>query len=535
MKTYSLRAACVLGVALACGLGNAAQAATFCPALYTKGVLPLKFMPGFVHVDQFADGAGLSISSFLNAGKNPNFPNSGPPYIPFAPDLVAAIPKLDQLDYSKFDNNTQVKVLNSSSMVWPNEAEMLPKGMLPFNALIAPQGFISAPKPGRLSIINLDDPNKTEYIVHQSTQSQGSPQDPANSPRAYHKAVFYDMDGDGRLDIMTVRSGFKVGSTTYPPYGELVWFKNPGTNLRADQPWQETVLWGGAQANFMGPDISLIMADLEGDGVPEIIATHFFNGSSTNPPTGGKIAIYGAPLGAKWKDVNLATGKLPRVKDISSDQGFPFAVTAVDLNRDGRVDILASNHAPDNCTPQTSSAVPGRVYALEMPRDRKVFTSPWTTRVLLDNIRPNPSLPGTTGSGRLAPGKAQAFYSQRSQQGYVKPMIVVGGDEAGKVWLLRAQSSLDSTNWNYDVAMIFDLNQTYGANTTQTPIASGPAQGRTKSTIGGVAWRYDRNGYAEIFMPAYEAQDVHVYSFAYGGATRKVPCISETRLACPVR
>ncbi|WP_338846774.1 VCBS repeat-containing protein [Massilia sp. W12] len=527
MKNYTLLG----GLLAAACLAPLAQAANFCPVLYNKGALSLPWMPGFVHVDKFSEGDGLSIASFLNAARNPN---QGPPYLFFAPDLVARIPGLESLNYSTFDPTRQAPVLSGASMVWPNEVEKLPSGMLPFNALIAPQGFISAPKPGRLSLINLDDGKNTEYLVHQSTQSTGSPQDPANSPRAYHKALFIDMDGDGLKDIVTVRSGFKVGATTYPPYGELVWFKNPGAAIKADQPWRETVLWGGAAAQFLGPDISLDMADFEGDGVPEIVATHFFsNASAGGPPSGGKIVLYGAPKGGKWKDVNLASGVLPRVKTISSDQGFPFGVQIADLNRDGRPDILASNHAPDNCTSATSSAIPGRVYALEMPTDRNVFVSPWRTRILLDNIRPNPSLAGTTGSGRLAPGKAQVFWPTKSQQSTSKPQIVVGGDEAGKVWILRAQSSF-STNWTYDTALVFDLNATYGANATQTPMADGPAQGRTRSTIGGIGWRYDAYGYAEIYIPAYEARQVHVLSYRNLGSSKLWRCPQAPQPVCSV-
>lgn len=517
---------------------NLSAAANFCPTVYNKGNLPLKFMPGFVHVDRYADGDGLTISSFLNAGRNAN---PGPPFIFFERDLVARIPALSSLSAATFDPLKQVQILSdiatpsAPKTVWPNEAEALPSGMLPFNALLVPQGFISAAKPGRLSIINLSDANKTEYLVHQSTQSSGSPQDPANSPRAYHKALFIDMDGDGLKDIVTVRSGFRVGATPYPPYGELVYFKNPGKAIKSTVPWQETVLWGGAIAGFLGPDITLAAADFDRDGNLEIVATHFFsNASAGGPPTGGKIVLYGAPLGGKWRDVNLVTGKVPRVKEISTDQGFPFSLQVVDLNRDGKLDVLASNHAPDNCTAQTSSAVPGRVYALEMPKDGKIFSSPWTTRILQDNIRPNPSLAGATGGGRLAPGKAQAFFTHRNHETFNKPQIVVGGDEAGKVWVLRAQSNTDATNWNYDVGLLFDINLTYGANTTQTPIASGPAVGRTKSTIGGIALRYNSSGYTEMYVPVYEAQDIRLFTFQNIGSQHAVPCLQAPVLACPV-
>ncbi len=357
----------------------------FCPKVYHKGVIELDINPAFLHVDQYntPDGGkadGLTISSFYNTTFSLN-PHAGvyvPNFPPFAADQVGRIMYVDDLDPGQFDfetNYEKLTDLNSwmPATTWPNQAVRIPDGVLPFEAVIVPQGFHPVPTAGRLTIINLESPTREEFLVHEGTLDPSyRPNHPLNTPRFYHEALFYDMDGDGLKDIVTVRSGFKlITSTTpptvVPPFSELVYFRNPGEGLEADKPWEEVVLYGGMFAGFMGPDIHLAMHDFDGDDVPEIVATHFFSGDDpTRPqPTKGKIAIYGAPFRGSWAQVSASSPyTLPRVKVISESQGFPFAVEIADLNGDGKMEVLATNHQ-FNCT--SSPGVAGQVYAVLPP------------------------------------------------------------------------------------------------------------------------------------------------------------------------
>jgi len=540
----------VFGLAVASA--PAAKASDFCPNVYNAGVFNLNINPAFMHIDEMTHSNGqkydgLIITSFYNAIKDPSGEGRAVDY--FERDLVARIqgigyrspswwnPTRDTEYLSDQDLANPVKPSAPGQAVWPNEAQLVPDGILPFEGIVVPEGFHTSAEPGRLTIINLDDPGRETYLVHQSTYIPGEPctlpnnpnHNPDVVPRFYHLVKWFDMDGDGLKDIVTVRSGFKVqpGICWPPNNGEVVWFKNPGAAIDKDTPWPEFIL-SGYPTNQNSADISLDMYDFEGDGVPEIVGGNFF--------TGEAITLYGAPVGGDWTDVNAATAP-PRTATLTGDQGWIFGVRVVDLNRDGKMDILASNHQSDNCFTPTMQEIPGRVIGLEQPLSGDIFNDPWTVRILKDDIRPNPTFPEpSSGPGRLAPGLAQEIWPTPFNEFYDKPYILVGGDEASKVWLLKPQSQ-DPNDWNYDSAVIFDINEYYGPNTSQSLTAPAPATGVSISTIGGIAWHYDRDwtwgSYAEIYIPVFEGRDIHRITFRPGDAANQVVCTADGALACP--
>ena len=125
----------------------------------------------------------------------------------------------------------------------------------------------------------------------------------------------------------------------------------------------------------------------------------------------------------------------------------------------------------------------------------------------------------------------------RGLQGAVKPWIMVAGDEASKVWLLTPKSP-SKTNWEYQSAVVFDINDTYGAGTTQTIMGpAGISPGEAISTIGVPSIRYDApgpTGRAEIYIPVFEAKEVHILTLRPGSAADRVVCPPDGALACPV-
>ena len=547
LRALSLTVSVAAAVLLA---APGASAANYCPAVWKKAVLPLNFNPAFTHIDKFnvAGGGqqeGLLVSSFFNVLKDPTG-TTVTSY--FSRDLVARVAGLDTLDLSTFNKDTNVEVLTDISgppynTVWPNIVSRVPDGVVPFEAVVAPQGFLAAFPPGRLSLINMDSPTRQEYLVDQSTGlfdefGVGIPCDgeDTNKPRFYHEVQYADMDGDTYLDIVTVRSGFKpTGAGSFCGFaGDLVYFKNPGPALAANTEWEEHLLFG-TPTIVTGPDTSIRLYDFEHDGIPEVIASHFFNRA-------GAIRIYGAPAGSTWASVN-PPAVVVRQAGVAgpTSQGKPFGLELVDLNLDGKVEILYTNHQPDNCFTVTQDAIPGRVVALEQPVSGNVFggAASWPMHILKDNIRPNPTHPAPAmGPGRLAPGGAVVFTPVAGLQGTVKPWIVVSGDEASKVWLLTPKIATSKTNWDYLSAVIFDINATYGPGTTQTIMGpAGISPGEVISTIGTVSVRYDGPGTtakAQIYIPVFEAKAIHVLTLSTGSASDRVVCPPDVREACPV-
>ena len=536
-----------------------------CPTIETIGMIDVPFNPAFLSINEIGNPKeeSLFITSFFNSfgGR----------------DLVAYIPNIggrsvdddeeeddnEDRDDSSSNSNwidtlddpiviTDVIDPETPETVWPNDAIRAPDGMFPFeDAIVLPQGFHVASSPGRLVAIDVNSPDKTEYVIHQS-QEIGIftfPNDPNNSPRFYHHVVFYDVDKDGYEDIVTVRSGFRIirsatpgPPSIYPPFGELVWFQNPGHEnilMNPTQPWQERVVYGGPTVGYVGPDIDIAMADLEHDGIPEFVVTHFF--SSGPNPDDGKIVLLGAPVDMDWSTVLTPFQLRTKVLDTNTPQGKPFDVEFVDINNDGQLDILATNHQPDG-TSTWPSTIPGRVFAFENPGPDTIFSTDWTTHILLDNIRPNPTLPGATAS-RLAPGHAIPFYPYNEEDDSDdddddsdeddgsrrhrsrRPWIVVGGDQASKVWLMKP---IPNQEFGYDSTVIFDINDAYpstgGLPTTQTPLF--PFSSIAISTIGKIAIQYskkkngngdddDHNDEVLIYIPVFEAGDIHVIRLSF--------------------
>lgn len=537
-KTLSKATAFSLACALALTSGLAAAAppdSEQCPVMVNRGTLKFPFNVAFLEVARFNAPNGeprdaLLLSSFYNVEKNA----AGTKVERYTrPDFSAWIPDLDAVNPAKFDALASVDVLTDRGRepteIWPNHTHSVPKGTFPFQAVVVPGGFLSADKPGRLTIVNVDDPKRTQYVVADFGTAKPECKDGKvrNDQWWYHQAEFHDMDGDGLKDLITARGNFKPYLHGCPFAGDLVWFKNPGKALAADKPWEEHVLVGLPDA-LDGPEVNLDMADLDKDGVPEIIATHFF--------TNDHITIFGPPEGKSWAELTKSGGKVRR-KAIMSGQGRPFAVEAVDLDGDGRLEVLTSNHQGDNCFEFTKDPIPGRVLALEQPRSGKIFSDDWTTHILKDDIRPNLTYPAPSRApGRLAPNKALAFWPVRSLEGKQRPWIVVGGDEASKIWVLKPKDGAEkdgANRWAYDSHVIFDINVHYGPNTSQTLLEDPP--GIKVSTIGGLIWRYDRpgpDGHAEIYAPVFEAREVQILSFRKGQGT-PIRCTADTFVGCP--
>lgn len=279
---------------------------------------------------------------------------------------------------------------------WPNEAVAVPEEIFGANFLAIGTGFLL---PGRgtgdVLITHMYEP--IQFVI--STKKPGF---------FYHRLVWIDMNGDGRLDALTARAKkYLVGGGE----GELLWLEQPEGDPR--RAWQEHVI-------ARGPDVHFVVANLAGDGSPVIIATEFF----------------AKRLSVHWRERNRWQTRV-----IDEQLGAAFDLVLADLNLDGRQDLLVTNH---------EAGRGGAVYAYEIPWLFK--TEAWPRHTLLANIK----VEGNEFNA-AAPGSPLIW---RSRYGG-KPRIVVSGDGSHKVHLLEPQSTSRS-DWSYREQILLHRNSTIG-------------------------------------------------------------------------
>ena len=251
----------------------------------------------------------------------------------------------------------------------------------------------------------------------------------------YHRVIWADMNDDGRLDALTARAKKSLfgGSA-----GELVWFEQPKGLSKG--PWLEHII-------AEGPDVNFVTADLNHDGAMEIIATEFF----------------GAKLSILWRE-----GDAWQRRVIDDHIGAAFDLSLVDLNNDGRLDLLVTNHMSD---------ARASIFGYDIPTDYKA--GEFKRHALLSGI-----LTKIKGPNQASPGTAIAWPTQAGK----KPNIVAAGDGSGQVHLLKPASD-DSDDWAYTAESALN----------------------TTSTIGGMALGSPQvDGSTPLYVPAYDEGKIYI-------------------------
>jgi hypothetical protein len=442
------------------------------------GQISTPYGPAFLKVE----GDNLYVSTFYNS--NLQWKN--------APDAVYRYP----ITSSAFPGSFDVRASTTAAKVtWPNEvsetsgpAFVNATSGLAVRATSVPGGFIVPFKKSQLYVA-LDVGVAGKLATFQVSSSGGWF---GSNKYFYHRALWKDIDGDGDLDLLTARSDYSVpplGSFT----GQLLWLENPGAggrgvavgadvkalaakNANGDvssllKPWTEHVIDDGADRS--AGDTNFLVADLDGDGLEEIVATHFWpNGGGAKLPN---LVVYSLKAGTVggWGKATLKGGQVERTF-VETGFGGAFDVELVDLDGDGRKEILTSNH---NKVGQDAVVV-----AFEVPLAYK--TAPWKNHTLARGFV-------NRVKDGMSPGAVQSFYpSAEAKAAGKRPWLVVSGDGAGAAYVMRPLNET-SGSWGYELLNAYDT-------------ASDDAAGAAKTT-GGIALGTSPTGCARIYVPAYEA------------------------------
>ena len=323
----------------------------------------------------------------------------------------------------------------SSAAVWPNEARAADPSLFGQDGVIVSGGFLVPGKAtGAVTFIPWKTP--TEHFVL-TTPKKGW---------FYHRTEEYDVNGDGLLDIVTARA---LKPMFGKPDGELLWLENPGT-----EPWASTIPWK-EHIIGKGPDVHFKVLPKNDSHSFTIISTEF---------SAKKLSAYQQQPDGSFKYVI-----------IDDTLGSAFDIQLADLNNDGHMDLLVSNHENDHNA---------SVFAYELDLQSLTLKN---RRTLITGIETKQK-----GIQAASPGPVMAFHPT-SQNGSTtnKPWILISGDGSQKAHLLVPEKDTSPLDWKYAEHILWNPSSTVG-----------------QSTIADI----DNDGLLEVIIPAYDANKIGVFS-----------------------
>ena len=324
---------------------------------------------------------------------------------------------------------------------WPNNAMVIPNDVFGFRSIVVPDGFlVPTHNDGGVYVIQMDDSDLTK--VTQTVEIS-----PKKDGYFYHMGQWLDLNGDGRKDFLTARSNAKAGG------GELVWFEHPEGGL-GTAPWTEHVV-------ASGPDVGIeieISTDFYKDEVV-VFAAQFFD---------QKLALY---------RVSTKDGTLVGTRTIDDTTILDaYSVALVDLNGDGKKELLVNNHEKDDKT--------NGVYAYTVPSD--LMTGEFKKYTLASDFKNARSLTVPN----MAPGFPYAVWPQGYKKGE-RAHILVAGDGGHDAHVLVPSG--DSSEFDYENDIVVKAGGTVGALATAD---------------------FDGDGWLEMYMPNYDKGYIEVFKLS---------------------
>ena len=456
----------------------------------------------------------------------------------------------------------------SKAIKWPNEVASIPtqsSGELE-DALLVTDGFLVPGKDkGGLYVVRNPGNPVSEWRVSLTgiTNLRDETLNTDESNWFYHRAIFMDLTGDGRKSILAARAKFPLLqggnedniSASKGGKGELVWLERPrphsyddesGTPLDKDgtvfdpfnaknTPWKLRVL-------DEGPDVMFSVADLDADDdTVEIIASQFF---------GKRLTLHSLQIGVDPKIVfrrvidhgcgsafSSVLADLDGLADVHRSEVLPRVVDcgstiATSKEGDAFSHVLVTSHEcsyADSVEGESKSGDSnngagtrqlydgheidgGSLFAYRIPNGRGNRKSqPWRRSVVATGFKVQGQINNMISPG--APGFAYTFFPTLDTTRWRRPLIGLAGDCAESAYILKPVDVPDDSR---DVIEeIIDKSAKYNLM----------CEIKCEATVGSLAVGYEdlhaneadqQSGYAKIYVPCYEKDQVLVFSMGSG-------------------
>lgn len=249
--------------------------------------------------------AFLSITKFHNSAKFLLFSSFGAAsysrlyIVPEISEQTSTEKKISEIKPIEITNN----------FTWINFPKVVPFEIFKNRSLLIKDGFIPPFHNNGgvyILIINENDITKVEKTLRLTAEKKGY---------YYHEAFWYDFNKDGKMDLITARSNSKKEGS------ELLWLEQPENYLEHSGPWKEHIIYrGGTDISFSLFETSIL------EGILVIFSGEFWGKKAT----------------VMYFDLKLLQIVERRVIDDSI--GFVYAAQVVELNGDGKKQLLVNNH-----------------------------------------------------------------------------------------------------------------------------------------------------------------------------------------------
>jgi len=329
----------------------------------------------------------------------------------------------------------------SEQLNWPNAVTGLDASIFGFPAMSIGSGFL-VPSHTTGGVWILEASVEPKHIKTPVKITKDKFDLKPDSGWFYHLAVPIDMNGDGRMDFLTARCQYGVWPWSNKQ-GELLWLEHPASDALSGQPWTEHHLADG-------PDF--LFAVQPGTSELALAAPEF---------VGQQLVYY-------FMEHGMLKNRI-----LDSKSGPGFSCSWVDLNGDGRLDLLATNHLNQN----------GSVFAYEFDSDD------FRTAAVKRHQLAGGFNAATTSKGTASPGDAVAFQPKITEIG--KPHVFLSGDNSNSIFIL-VPASQDPSQWQYKTTQLAYLGADIGR----------PSIGDT-----------DGDGFADVYIPAFDNNALVHYKF----------------------